>query len=218
MVQLRNLTTIHGERTQLRKEVARLTSENKEQSNEIKAVKTATNSYQDELERLKNQVRFLEEQALKDTLTAEIGKQTRFRYPERRQQQMGRDIGALGYECIRYGDCAAHRGRPVVDALLCQISFSTDREVYKYFYGIMPKFMVEMKDQLRSSTTYQRSRIQARLRKTRSANYVRTLRSQELSIYQQIIILHRHRQRNVWHQCCSLTAETNQGPWISTPM
>ena len=135
-----------GERIQLRREVARLNTENQKQSDEINALKTEAESYQNELMCLKREVQSLERQALQQNLAGEIGKQVRFRYLERHRQRMGRGIGSLGHERIRCGDRAAHRGRPVVDALLCLTGFRTDREVFEDLYGVSPEHMLKMKD------------------------------------------------------------------------
>lgn len=134
-----------GERILLRGEVRRLRTENEQQSDEINALKSEAKSYKNQLERLRNQV-------LQETLAKEIGEQVRFRYLERHRQrmlrdsEMGRGIGKLGYDRIRCGDRAAHRGRPVVDALLCLDGLRTDREVYEDLYGEIPEHMLKIKD------------------------------------------------------------------------
>ena len=59
---------------------------------------------------------------------------------------MGKRIGMLGYERIKCGDRAAHRGRPVVDALLCLTGLISDCEVYPDLYGVTPETMKQWKD------------------------------------------------------------------------
>ena len=60
---------------------------------------------------------------------------------------MGRSIGKLGYDRIKCGDRAAHRGRPVIDALLCFTSLTPDhRVVYVDLYGVAPDLMEYWKD------------------------------------------------------------------------
>ena len=88
----------------------------------------------------------LEEQALQETPAGNIGKEVRLRYLERHRQRMGRGIGKLGYERIKCGDRAAHRGRPMVDALLWLTGLITDREVYPDLYGVIPETMKKWKD------------------------------------------------------------------------
>ena len=50
-------------------------------------------------------------------------------------------IGNLDYERIKCRDRAAHRGRPVVDVLLCLTGLITDREVYPDLYEVNPGTM-----------------------------------------------------------------------------
>lgn len=130
----------------MRKEIDDLRTEKLLQCDEIRALKTEARSYQEELKSLNSKVKGLEAQALQETLTGDIGKQVRLRYLERHRQRTGKGIGALGYERIKRGDRAAHRGRPVVDAMLCLTGLMTDREVYKDLYGVEPEFMRECKD------------------------------------------------------------------------
>ena len=170
MVQLRNLNTPHGERTQLRKEVEKLKFEMQLQRDEIKSLKSEARSYQDELRQLQSQVATMEkqalqarsyqdeleklqnelpamkQQALQETLAAEIGKQVRLRYLEQHRYRMNRGIGKIGHERIKCGDRAAHRGRPVIDALICLTGLMTDPKVYEDLYGVTPEQMLHLKD------------------------------------------------------------------------
>ena len=75
-----------------------------------------------------------------------IGKEVRLRYLERYRQRTGKGIGELGYERIKCGDRAAHRGRPVVDALLWLTGLITDREVYPDLYGVIPETVKKWKE------------------------------------------------------------------------
>ena len=170
MVQVRNLNTPHGERNQLREEVEKLKLEMQLQRNEIKSLKSEARSYQDELrqlqsgvatmkkealqarsyqdelEKLQLEVPITEEQALQETLAAEIGKQVRLRYLEQHRYRMKRGIGKVGHERIKCGDRAAHRGRPVIDALICLTGLMTDPKVYEDLYGVTPEQMLFLKD------------------------------------------------------------------------
>ena len=135
-----------GERIQLQREVERLKTEIQLQRDEIRALKSEARSYQDELLSLNDKIQSLEEQSFQENQTGDIGKQVRLRYLERHRQRMGRGIGKLSSERIRSGDRAAHRGRPVVDALLCLNGLMTDPEVYKNLYGVLPEHMLKLKD------------------------------------------------------------------------
>lgn len=130
----------------MRREIEKLETEKLLQGDEIRALKAEARSYQDELRSLNGKVQSLEEQALQETLARNIGKEVRLRYLERHRQRMGRGIDKLGYEPIKRGDRAAHRGRPVVDALLCLTGIITDHEVYPDLYRVSPETMNKWKD------------------------------------------------------------------------
>ena len=137
---------LQDELAQMRGEIEKLETEKLLQGDEIRALKAEARSYQDELTLLNGKVQSLEEQALQETPAGNIGKEVRLRYLERHRQRMGSGIGKLGYERIKCGDRAAHRGRPVVDALLCLTGLIKDREVYPDLYGVNPETMKQWKD------------------------------------------------------------------------
>ena len=137
---------LQDELAQMRREIEKLETEKLLQGDEIGALKAEARSYQDELRSLNGKIQSLEEQALLETPAGNIGKEVRLRYLERHRQRMGRGIGKLGYERIKCGDRAAHRGRPVVDALLCLNGLIADREVYPDLYGVSPGIMEKWKD------------------------------------------------------------------------
>ena len=137
---------LQNELAQMRRQVEKLETEKLLQRDEIRALKSEARSYQDELRSLNSKVQRLEGQALQEALAGDIGKQVRLRYLERHRQRMGRGIGKIGYERIRCGDRAAHRGRPVVDALLCLTGLMTDQDVYANLYGVSPEQMKQLKD------------------------------------------------------------------------
>ena len=145
MAQPRGFTP-HGERAQLRREVEKLKMELQLQSDEIKALKTEARSYQDELRLLQSKVQTIEQQAQQESLAGDIGKQVRLRYLEQHRYRMSRGIGKVGQERIKAGDRAAHRGRPVIDALLCLTGVMTDPKVYEDLYGVTPEQMLHLKD------------------------------------------------------------------------
>ncbi|KAL8724915.1 MAG: hypothetical protein Q9166_007678 [cf. Caloplaca sp. 2 TL-2023] len=137
---------LQDELAQMRAKIEKLETEKLLRGDEIRALKAETLSYQDELRSLNGKVQCLVEQALQETPIGNIGKEVRLRYLERHRQRMGKGIGKLGYERIKCGDRAAHRGRPVVDALLCLTGLMTDREVYSDLYGVSPETMKKWKD------------------------------------------------------------------------
>ena len=130
----------------MRGEIEKLENEKLLQRDEIRALKAEARSYQEELSSLSGKVLSLEEQALQEAPATNIGKDVRLRYLERHRQRMGRNIGKLGYDRIKRGDRAAHRGRPVVDALLCLTNLIPDRGVYVDLYGVAPDIMDDWKD------------------------------------------------------------------------
>ena len=137
---------LQDELARMRGEIKKLETEKLLQGDDIRALKAEARSYQDELRSLNGKVQSLEEQALQETPAGNIGKEVRLRYLERHRQRMGRSIGKLGYERIKCGDRAAHRGRPVVDALLFLTGLITDREVYPDLYGVNPETMKQWKE------------------------------------------------------------------------
>lgn len=135
-----------NELSRLRREVDKLRAEKLLQGDEIRALKTETRSYQDELQSLNSKSKENEAQALQETLAGDIGRQVRLRYLEQHRKRMGKGIGKVGHERIKCGDRAAHRGRPAVDAMLCLTGVMTDPEVYKDLYGVDPEIMRQCKD------------------------------------------------------------------------
>ncbi|MCJ1280263.1 hypothetical protein MMC21_008090 [Puttea exsequens] len=130
----------------MRREIEKLATEKLLQGDNIRALKAEVHSYQDELRSLNGRIQSLEAQVLQETPVKNIGKEVRLRFLERHRKQMGKAIGKLGHERIKCGDRAAHRGRPVVDALLCLTGLFTDRGVYSDLYGVSPETMRQWKD------------------------------------------------------------------------
>lgn len=136
----------HDEPSQTRRKISKLESQTQLQADEIRALKAETRSYQAELRSLNETIQTQRLQTLHETSAREIGTQVRLRYLEQHRQRMGKPIGALGYSRIKSGDRAAHRGRPVVDALLCLTGQMTDADVYADLYGVGPETMEWLKD------------------------------------------------------------------------
>lgn len=127
----------------------RAENENLLQGDEIRALKAEVRSYQEELRSLDNKVQSQEKQALQEAPARNIGNEVRLRYLERHRQRMGQRMErriAIDYERIKRGDRAAHRGRPVVDALLCLTGSFKDRGVYQDLYGVNPETIRQWKD------------------------------------------------------------------------
>ena len=143
---LRKDSDLLDELAQMRRENEKLSMEKLLQADEIRALKAEVRSYQDEIRSLNSQVQTLEERALQETPARNIGQEVRLRFLEKHRLRIGRSIGKRGYERIKSGDRAAHRGRPVVDALLCLTGLITDREVYSNLYGVSPEIMRKWKD------------------------------------------------------------------------
>ena len=87
-----------------------------------------------------------ETKSLRETPVKDVGQAVRLRYLERHRQKMGKPIGKAGYDHIKTGDRAAHRGKPVVDAWLYHTHQVSERDVYKDLYGVAPGTMQEWKD------------------------------------------------------------------------
>ena len=141
------------EEINLREELARTKhklekseSEKLLQSAELRALKIEVQTHKNDLQSLTTQLHTLTSQAPQDTPFTKIGQEVRLRYLEKHRQRMNRPIGPLGRERIKRGDRAAHRGRPVPDALLCLAGIMTDREVYQDLYGVSAEIVKECRD------------------------------------------------------------------------
>ncbi len=124
----------------------KLEMENEFRGDEVSALKAEVRSYKNELNSQGDKAQSLEKQVLQDAPATNIGKEVRLCYLEHHRLRMGKGIGKLGHERIKCGDRAAHRGRPVVDAIICLTGLTTDREVYSDLYGVSPETMEQWKD------------------------------------------------------------------------
>ena len=116
------------------------------QRDEICSLKDQVRLYQSEIGRLNRKVQEMEAQALQDAPVTNVGRQVRLRYLELHRQRMGWPRERVDYDRIKCGNRAAHRGRPVVDALLCLTDLVRYDEVYIDLYGVTPLVMKEMMD------------------------------------------------------------------------
>ena len=129
-----------------RDEMKKLVLEKEQQRDEICALKAEARSYQEELRKSTLKVQDLETKGLRETAVKDVGQAVRLRYLERHRQKMGRRNGNTGYDRIKAGDRAAHRGRPVVDAWLYETHQVSDQDIYKDLYGVAPGKMQEWED------------------------------------------------------------------------
>ena len=123
------------ELTRLNDEIDRLKMSNLLLCDEVSSLKAEARSYCEEIASLNGR---LDAQVLQDTPAMIVGREVRLRYLERHRQHMGRAIGKQGHDRIKAGDRAAHRGRPVMDAMLCLTGLMQDHEAYKDLYGLTP--------------------------------------------------------------------------------
>lgn len=130
----------------MNQEMKKLELEKELQRDEICALKAEARSYQEELRKSTLKVRELETKSLRETPAKDVGKEVRLRYLERHRLRMGKPIGKVGFDHIKAGDRAAHRGRPVVDAWLYQTHQVSDQDVYRDLYGVAPGKMQEWKN------------------------------------------------------------------------
>lgn len=131
------------ELTRLTKEVELLKIEKLLQRDEVCALKAAVRSQQEEIDLLNRTVQEMKSQAFQDEPVRNVGREVRLRYLELHRRRIGKPIGSLGDQRIKCGNRAAHRGRPVADALLCQTRLMTDHEVYRDLYGVTPARIAE---------------------------------------------------------------------------
>jgi len=113
---------------------------------EVSSLKAEARAYCEEVASLSRRLQTLESQALQNEAALTVGREVRLRYLERYRQRMGRTIGKHGYDRIKAGDRAAHRGRPITDAIICLTGLMQDHEAYKDLYGVAPGEMREKMD------------------------------------------------------------------------
>lgn len=139
-----------AEEEPLRQRFAALNLENENFRDEVRSLKADARSKEDTIKILEQKIRSLKDDigALGQKLpledqAAQIGKEVRMRYLEEHRRRMGLKL-QTGH--IKAGNRAAHRGRPLVDALLYQSGERHDVNVYADLYGVEPKFVLHFKD------------------------------------------------------------------------
>jgi len=142
----------------LRRRFATLSLENENFRDELGSLKADSRSKEDtireleqKIQRLEADIRLKEEdfrarekKLLLDDQAAQIGKEVRIRYLEEYRRRMG--LKGIQISHIKAGNRAAHRGRPLVDALLYQSGERNDANVYVDLYGVDPEFVLRFKD------------------------------------------------------------------------
>ena len=141
-----NPSNDQGELARLKSEIQRLTSQTELQQDEILALRASSRAYTSEIASLTTQISTLQAQATHSAPLLTVGREVRLRYLEKHRQRMGTPIGRIGFDRIKAGDRAAHRGRPVVDALLCLTNeIDNAHGVYADLYGVRPERTEEWK-------------------------------------------------------------------------
>lgn len=140
------------------KRLAALEFKNEGLRDEVRSLKADKISKEDTINLLEQRIRYLEidirskeeslnvlKQKYPSTEQAvRIGKEVRMRYLEDHRRRMGLKNVQLGL--IKAGNRAAHRGRPLVDALLYESGERHDINVYADLYGVEPKFILMFQD------------------------------------------------------------------------
>ena len=113
-------------------------------SRELRAMKPEDPYDPDEIPKLDLRISELEAAALEGVKIKELGREVRLRFLEshRRYNMSSKSTSTPeSVDRIKAGNRAAHRGRPVADALLCVKGEFPDRAVYKDLYGVAPEDM-----------------------------------------------------------------------------
>jgi hypothetical protein len=136
--------------TQMTVEVERLKMDKTLQRDEICSLRAEARSLQHEISTLNHQIRDIKAEVLQDAPATNVGREVRLRFLELHRRRMGMGMGMgkgkgkVDEARIKCGNRAAHRGRPVVDALLCLTGLMDDDEVYTDLYGVTPRTAQKM--------------------------------------------------------------------------
>ena len=149
---------LQDELARMRGEIEKLQTEKLLQGDEIRALKAEARSYQEQLRSLNDKSHSQEEQSLHEGPARIIGEEVRLRFLEQHRLRLWKekvkgwwndkenDIFERARRRIKCGDRAAHRGRPVVDALLCLTGSFKGPEVFLDLYGVNPDIVRQCKD------------------------------------------------------------------------
>jgi hypothetical protein len=130
--------------TQMTAEVERLKMDKTLQRDEICSLRAEARSLQHEVSTLNRQIRDIKAEVLQDAPATNVGREVRLRFLELHRRRMGQGRRKFDEARIKCGNRAAHRGRPVVDALLCLTGLMDDDQVYIDLYGVTPRTAQKM--------------------------------------------------------------------------
>jgi hypothetical protein len=130
--------------TQMTAEVERLKMDKTLQRDEICSLRAEARSLQHEISTLNRQIRDIKAEVLQDAPATNVGREVRLRFLELHRRRMGKGRRKFDEARIKCGNRAAHRGRPVVDALLCLTGLMDDDQVYTDLYGVTPRTAQKM--------------------------------------------------------------------------
>jgi hypothetical protein len=130
--------------TQMTAEVERLKMDKTLQRDEICSLRAEARSLQHEISTLNRQIRDIKAEVLQDVPATNVGREVRLRFLELHRRRMGKGRRKFDEARIKCGNRAAHRGRPVVDALLCLTGLMDDDQVYIDLYGVTPRTAQKM--------------------------------------------------------------------------
>jgi hypothetical protein len=119
-------------------EVERLKMDKILQRDEICSLRAEARSLQHEISTLNRQIKDIKAEVLHDKPATNVGREVRLRFLEVHRKRMGNWKRKVDDARIKCGNRAAHRGRPVVDALLCLTGLMADEKVYVDLYGVSP--------------------------------------------------------------------------------
>lgn len=125
-------------------QIASLQLEIQNDRDELRSLKADARSKDETIKTLEQKVLLLEQELLHQEYAAQIGKKVRMRFLEGHRRRMGLRGTATGH--IPTGNRAAHRGRPLVDALLYRTGERDDVEVYIDLYGVDPLLLLQFED------------------------------------------------------------------------
>jgi len=134
-----------SELTRLRDKIENLKFSHLLQRDELRALKAQVASYQDEIASMNRRLQqAYEDQLWNDEAPAlAVGRDVRLRFLERHRLRLKRSTFDSARQRIKAGDRAAHRGRPVADAMLYVEGLMQDQEVYLDLYGQLPYEMLK---------------------------------------------------------------------------
>jgi len=121
----------------LKKQISSLQSQLEHQTDELLSLRATTRSLTTTITSLQTSLTTLTTQLSHHAPLLAIARAVRLRYLEKHRQRTRQHLSPLSYSRIKAGDRAAHRGRPVVDAILCaEGEIEKGGEVFRELYGV----------------------------------------------------------------------------------